>query len=155
MTRVLSNAVKKYLEFQDLDPKEIGEFSRSLQIPYSLHLAGEAKHVLYRSKKWGEKADYIHEHEGGVKVYLPSGNGKTVRVPLSIRNAKALVKLGDCLGFAFDDGEGEVEAIPGRPLPELYTIPSGRALFVIEGKKKLVAMIWGGKLGVEARGIVG
>jgi len=40
-------------------------------------------------------------------------------------------------------------------LPELYTIPAGTALLVVEDKRHVAAIIWGGALGVECRGIVG
>jgi hypothetical protein len=76
-------------------------------------------------------------------------------VPAFIRDADSLVLLGDCLGFTYENEYGEaIEASATNPLPELYTIPSGRALVVVQSKRTVLALLWGGKLGVEARGIV-
>jgi hypothetical protein len=67
-----------------------------------------------------------------------------------------LTLLGQCLGFAYYDPESdqEIEAKVTQPFPELYSIPSGKALLVIQSKRTVLALIWGGRLGVEARGIV-
>jgi hypothetical protein len=119
--------------------------------------------VLYRSDKLDPETgrqprkpiDYIHEHDGGVHVYRTDGRADT-EVPRFISGAKELVLLGQCLGFAYEDVDGgeEVEAQVRTPYPDLYTIPSGRALLVIQGRRSVLAIIWGGRLGVEARGIV-
>jgi hypothetical protein len=66
-----------------------------------------------------------------------------------------LVRLGQCLGFEYESPSGAIEAVTEPPLPELYTITTGRALLVIQGKRRICALIWGGKLRVESRGIVG
>lgn len=152
----LSRGVKKFLEFQDLDPSDIGTFAPSLKIPAEINLAGKATSISYRSKKWRDPADYIHRHKDGVRVGLTFEQGRKVKVPAFIRNAKTLVKLGEMLEVTWEDpNDGEEYSIEGkRPLPELYCIPSGKALIVIEGKRKLLAIIWGGKLDVEDRGIV-
>ena len=77
-------------------------------------------------------------------------------MPARIRNAETLTALGlCCLGFSYDSGDGVVEAKVTKPYPELYTIPSGHALIVVQAKRKVLALIWGGKLRVERRGIVG
>ena len=66
--------------------------------------------MIYRSdktdpetlKKPRKPLDYIHEHDSkGVYTYLPRGPGETIETPHWIRDAKALSKLGDCLGFKF------------------------------------------------------
>lgn len=161
----MSRAVRKYIEFHQHEPKRIGSFSPDLVIPDEVALAGDAENVLYTSDKLnpttGEDEgwiDYIHDHKAGVQVYRcdRSSDGPIRRVPAWIRNARELTWLGDCLGFAYRDFEtGKMcEAKGKKPLPELYTIPSGRALLVIQGKRRVLALIWGGKLGVEARGIV-
>lgn len=159
-----SAAVSMYRSFQGFEPRKIGEFSSGFSIPTIAALAGPALNVMYRSDKNNPTTgkpergpiDYIHDHEKGVNVYRcdrAAGRGDTA-VPGFICDCTELVKLGDCLGFTYDSGDGAIEASPTHPMPELYTIPSGRALLVIQSKRKVLALIWGGKLGVEARGIV-
>jgi len=154
-----------YRKFWKLDPRRVGEFERGFKIPRRARLAGEAVHVMYRSGKCDplthvkpdKPIDYIHEHEKGVRVYrCDSENvGPMVSVPNFITSASELVLLGQSLGFCYrDDTDTEIEAVPRRPYPELYAIPSGRALLVVQDKAEVVALIWGGRLDVEGRGIV-
>lgn len=153
----IAAAVEKFREFHDAEPTKVHEFDARFKIPEAVVRVGQAVDVMYRSNKWGEKADYIHEHDRGVHVHLPRAkkiDGRTVRVPAWIRNAPALAKLGLCLGFTFARGRDEIEAQVSTPLPELYCTPDGRALLVISEKRVVEAIIWGGNLGVEARGIV-
>lgn len=158
------SATRKYREFHQRTPKRVGAFRARFAIPDKICRVGAAKHVLYRSDKLNPETgkdegviDYIHDHGRGVHVYRADcKDGELVDVPARVRDATDLVLLGSCMGFAYVDGDGHtIEAKTKRPLPELYTIPSGRALLVVEGKRRVVAMMWGGKLGVERRGIVG
>lgn len=163
---VPANALRMYRDFWQLDPRKVGAFSSGFQIPREAALVGSALNVLYRSGKTDPSSgevprrpiDYIHEHDAGVQVYRTDASaprrGVTTRVPAFIADCPALVLLGECLGFSYDDGEKEIVADGTRPLPELYTIPSGRALLVIQSKRTVKALIWGGRLGVEPRGIV-
>lgn len=162
----MRSAINKYIEFHQFEPDEIGAFDPSFRIPKTVYLAGDAVHVLYRSDKLNPMTgrdegviDYIHEHEKGVKVYRTdrASGGKPKKVPLYITRVETLTRLGRCLGFAYrDNGTGfDVEATPSRGRCELYTIPSGKALIVVERRAKAVALVWGGQLGVEWRGIVG
>jgi hypothetical protein len=156
-----SGAERKYVEFHSLNPKRRGTFRKGFCIPSQVACLGIADFVLYRSDKVdpatgtapNKPVDYIHHHKKGVKVYEP-GEGR--RVPKWLRESKTLVLLGDCLGFGLETPEGDaLEARVTRPYPELYTVPNGRALLVVSQKRRVEALIWGGKLGVEARGIVG
>lgn len=159
-------AIDKYREFHQKDPKTIGEFARGFAIPTHVLEIGDAKNVLYRSDKLDPETleqperpiNYIHDHDPGVCVYEPcdDGDADASTVPYWIAECEALVLLGTCLGFAFEVEGGElVEARVRAPRPELYTTPCGRALLVIQSKRKVLAMMWGGSLGVEDRGIVG
>ncbi len=158
----MSRAIKKYVDFHQHEPRRIGDFHASLVIPARAVCVGPALDVLYRSDKLNPETgedegwiDYIHEHDKGVHIYLGDGEGPERAVPQFIRAAKELTWLGDCLGLRYRDHEGHDAEMKGtRPLPELYTTPNGRALLVIQGKRKLLAMVWGGRLGVEPRGIV-
>lgn len=162
-----ADAVEKYVEFHRYEPKKIGEFSRSFSIPQRLYRAGSAKWVTYQSGKVDPETlrkprapvNYIHEHDAGVVTYLthPSDvDGDGTDVPRKFRDVAALTRLGFCLGFCFEDPDGvRCEAQGQRPLPDLYTTPDGRCLLVIQSRSKVLAMMWGGGLGVFARGIDG
>ncbi len=160
----MTRAVTKYRAFHQQDPRKVGEFHRDLVIPDVAMCVGDAVNVLYRSDKLnpttGEDEgwiDYIHDHGAGVKMYRTDRTAEGVMrtVPAMLVRATELYWLGDCLGFEYkEEITKKVEAKGTKPLPELYAIPSGRALLVIQGKRRLMAMIWGGKLGVEPRGIV-
>ncbi len=155
-------AVAKYKEFWRQEPTKVGEFPSSFKIPTRVHGMGRIIHVLYESlktdpetlKKPGKPLAYIHEHDWGVHVHDLQGDLDT-EVPDFIANAQALVCLGQCLGFKWRDGEGDEHEAEGTdPLPDLWCTVDGRALLVIQSKKKVLQIIWGGSLGVEARGIV-
>lgn len=155
-----NDAVEGYRTFQKLEPREIGVF-RGLRFPPRLTHCGEAIHILYRSDKWENKNhNYIHEHDSNVMVCRPdSGGGPFLSVPHFITDAKTLYRLGECQGFRYKDHDDElVDAKVKRPYPELYTVPSGKALLVIETDRnpaRLAAAIWGGGLDVKDVGIVG
>lgn len=164
MEREVKNAIAIYEGFHRFGPRKIGEFHPSLKLPSRANRQGESVDVLYRSDKVDPETlknprralDYIHEHDSkGVFTYLPRGPGELVEVPNWIRNATALAKLGDCLGFKFKRDGKVVTAKGKRPLPELYCTANGRALIVVQDKRDVLALIWGGKLDVEPRGIVG
>lgn len=161
------DAIEKYTEFHRYDPKHIGSFPPSFRIPDHMYRAGKAKHVLYRSgkvdpstlRKPRKPVDYIHEHDAGVVCYVSSRadtDGDRVDVPRRFIEVPALTRLGYCLGFCFEDADGEECEVEGRrPLPDLYTTPDGKCLLVIQSRRQVLAMMWGGGLGVFARGIDG
>ncbi|MDX1421551.1 MAG: hypothetical protein R3322_00335 [Kiloniellales bacterium] len=155
--RDMGRAIHRYGVFQDRDAREIGVFHRSLQIPEAVVPLGPAVNVLYRSDKWNDGThNYIHEFSNGVRAYKPieGGEGRIKAVPRTFRSAKTLTLLGKCLGFTYLEGDDKIESHTKRPYPELYCVPSGRCLLVIHGKRKLLGMLWGGKMRIEARGIV-
>ena len=157
------DAVAKFREFHRLEPTKIG-LMPELEIPARIRRAGVAKWVTYRSAKIDpdtltkpkKPVDYIHEHDAGVHLYRPDGELDT-DVPKWIRSAAALTKLGLCLGYAYADPahQDPIEGIGKAPLPELYCTPDGKALLVVQDKREILAMMWGGALGVFARGIDG
>lgn len=91
--------------------------------------------------------------KSNVKMYL-TGRGRGTAVPPWIQRVTTLTLLGRCLDFSYIDHKRNVvdRKAPGC---QLFCIPSGKALLIIEDKKRLVAMIWGGKLDVLDVGIVG
>ena len=165
MTRDPQNAARDlYEQFHRYPPRKVGEFAPSFAIPTHVYKKGRAVDVLYRSskvdpetlKKPRRPVDYIHEHDPGVTTYMPSGPGERVEVPGWLRDTDALVLIGACLGFRFEDSSGTIIECEGtNPLPELYSTVNGKSLIVVDRKRTLIAMIWGGKLDVEPRGIVG
>lgn len=162
-----AEAVEKYTEFHRLDPRKIGSFPDSFVIPKVMYRAGKAKWITYRSGKVDPETlrrpsrpvDYIHEHDAGVVTYVPKPletDAEGVEVPERFRKVPALARLGQWLGFCFEDADGEKREARGtRPLPELYTVADGRCLLVIQSRRQVLAMVWGGGLGVFARGIDG
>jgi hypothetical protein len=79
----------------------------------------------------------------------------TVKVPLAIRNATTLTQIGlRALGFAFEyDGDEHEAKVPAGT--EWFWSQTARALYLIQKKRQLIAVVWGGNLNVEPRGIVG
>lgn len=162
----MSGAVRKYVQFHQHEPKKTGSFHPNLVIPEVVMCVGDATNVLYCSDKLNPETgedegwiDYIHEHDKGVKMFTPirvrDDETRIRSVPTSIRNVRELTWLGKCMGFAYRCHDGKICKAEGTdPLPDLYAIPSGKALLVIQSKRTLLAMIWGGRLGVEPRGIV-
>jgi hypothetical protein len=169
MAHTVKNASDLYESFHRYEPRNIGKFDPSFRIPRKVYKQGRAINVLYRSPKVDPETlskpkrpvDYIHDHDSrGVVTYLVEGDGEEVATPDWICEAAALTSLGQCLGFAFEDPSGkEVTAKGKTPLPELYTVqvgwPKRAALLVVQDKRDVIAIIWGGKLRVEPRGIVG
>lgn len=168
----VENASDLYEGFHRYPPKKIGEFNAKFRIPRVVYKQGKAINILYQSdkvdpetlKKPKKPVDYIHDHDSkGVTTYLIDDHGEAVDVPDWIANAQALTFLGKCLGFAFEDPSGKkIEAEGVDPLPELYAIQvrdgifkKKAALLVIQDKRDVLAIVWGGKLRVEPRGIVG
>ena len=79
-----------------------------------------------------------------------------VDVPGQFREAPALTRLGYLLGFCFETKTGaEREAQAADPFPDLYTTPCGKCLLIIQDRRDVLAMTWGGGLGVYPRGIDG
>lgn len=164
----VEDAIQLWETFNQLDWRKAAPFAASLRIPDRLVVLGAAEYVMYRSKKREPETgrvpkrplDYIHEHDSSVRIAVPLSSKlrleqrRVVTPPAFIRNAGTLARLGQCLGFAYRHGR-EIEEIEATsPYPELYAIASGKALIVVHAKATLEAVIWGGRLDVEARGIV-
>jgi len=164
VSKELDLAVAIYEGFNRFAPRKVGAFHASFKLPSRVNRQGASVDVLYSSdktdpetlKKPRRAQSYIHEHDSqGVHTYLVRGPGETVETPHWIRDAQALSKLGDCLGFKFKRAGKVVEAVGKKPLPELYCTANGKALIVVQDKRDVIALVWGGKLDVEPRGIVG
>jgi hypothetical protein len=160
-------AEKLYEDFHKYPHKRIDELDPSFYIPEVATCVGPALYVLYRSSKLepftyavpeNGSEDYIHEHKNGVKVYVvDSDEGPERKVPQKIQNVSKMAFLGKCLGFGYIDEDGDEVEATAKGKVELCAVPyrGGHALIVIENRSHVVALIWGGKLRVEPRGIVG
>lgn len=162
------DAAEKFREFHRLEPRKV-VLGPDI-IPDRMYRAGKAKWITYRSgkvdpetlRKPRRPVDYIHQHDAGVVLYVPErldagdADAEGVDVPKAFRDVTALARLGQWLGFCFEDASGDKREAKGtHPLPELYTVPDGRCLYVIQSRRQVLAMLWGGGLGVFARGIDG
>ena len=144
------HGINKYTEFHDYDPKDVGRFPAAFKLPRTVEKIGPALWVCYRSSKWDEGShDYIHEHSKGTMCYLP---GRGTPVPKRITQCHTLVDLGRCLGFGYRDELEEDIDLSAKH--RLFCTPDGRALVIVKDKRHVIAMIWGGQLRVEDRGIV-
>jgi hypothetical protein len=164
----VEDAIQMWETFNQLDWRKAAPFAPSLRIPDRLVVLGAAEYVMYRSAKRDPETgrvprkpvDYIHEHDANVRIAVPLSSKlrleqrRVVAPPAFIRNACTLARLGQCLGFAYHHGRELEEIEASSPYPELYAIASGKALIVVHAKSTLEAVIWGGRLDVESRGIV-
>lgn len=162
-----SEAIAKYREFHRYDPKRVGWFPDEFRIPTHMYRAGRSKWVTYRSGKVDpatlrlprSPVHYIHDHGSRVYTYFirdAGAGGDRVDVPRIVVDTPALTRLGICTGFGYEPPDGEEQEVRGtRPMPDLYCTPCGRYLLVIQARQKVLAMMWGGSLGVFARGIDG
>jgi hypothetical protein len=151
-------ARKTFEGFNDYASKGAFKFKREIVVPEMVPVPGPCRWVTYKSDKWNDGTyDYIHTISSypKVKCGMIGEDYPKRRVPAKVREAKTLSQIGlRALGFAFERDGDEFEA----KLPkgtEWFWSKSGRALYLIHGKSRLVAIIWGGKLDVEPRGIVG
>ena len=158
-------AEKLFETFHQFEPTKIGEFGPSFKIPREMLWVGEASVMYYTSDKLNPETGedegfigYYHEHKPGVRMLVSdrSRDGDWRAVPKWIWGASALVKLGVCDGFDYVDFEGRTRSATARGRkPDWYTLPSGKALFVIQDRRSVLAIAYGGKLTVEWRGVVG
>jgi len=165
MTSSLRKAEKLFETFHQYESMKVGDFHSSFAIPREANYVGEAKTMFYSSDKLNPETGedegcihYFHEHEGDVGMHVLDENrdGEWCKVPKRIYGVDALVRLGTCEGFEYEglDGKLAKAEATGRA-PEWFCTPSGKALLVIQDKKQVLAILWGGDLRVEWRGVVG
>ncbi len=159
-------AAAMFSRFHTRDWRAEGAFHPSMIIPAELCCLGDALNTDYQSDKLhpasGEDEgwiDYTHKHDAGVRIYAPvtsrrPGNDDCVRTPAWIKGVVELTWLGKYLGGEYRARAGRQQIVGTEPLPELYTAPSGKALFIVQNKRSLLFVLWGGRLTVERRGIV-
>jgi len=168
MRRRINRAIDSFESFHDYPYRNIGELGLRA-IPEVVYVAGACRWVTYRSNKWNDGThEYIHEIDSHPRVVLAYakpmelevGDDRIVetarrRLPARVRaDNQVLSRIGKCLGWAFtiDDDQFEADA-PSKT--DWWWSPSGKALFAIEDMRTLHVVVWGGRLDVEDRGIVG
>lgn len=154
-------AMSKLEEFHQRAPKKHWKNTHT-SIPRTVVVVGEMLVIRYSSDKWGEDRaqKYFHEHDGGVKCGLVEDtrrnppDGEVVEVPQRIRGVQTLTFLGRFLDGEYVTPEGKHGRIAGSKA-SWWCSPDGHALFVVDNDTdEVLAVVWGGDLGVEARGIV-
>jgi hypothetical protein len=111
------------------------------------------------------KVQYYHDHGKGdeaPRLYLSDRfaddeGGELRAIPQWIRADDAtLCLIGQGDGIDFKNFEGEkIEYRSTRPYPKWWATSNGKALLLIQGDREVLAIIWGGRLRVEPRGVVG
>lgn len=159
MRRRIDRAIDSFEAFHDYGFKDIGELDLR-RIPEHVYVAGACKWVTYRSNKWGEGThEYIHEIDSHPRVQLGYVRNELGaprrRLPAKVRaDNQVFSRIGKCLGWSFTvDGEQFEATAP--PRCDWWWSTSAKALYAIESKRILHVVIWGGRLDVEDRGIVG
>lgn len=161
-------AVRKYREFNGHEPTHV-DMSDAFRWPVWCYQMGPAIYEVYRSKKMDPETgvfpkkprDYIHHHDPGVMLHRCDPAAKRLagarpkRIPAWLRSTRSLGLIGQCLEWQYEYGDDDVTAEASAPYPNLYCTPNGRALVVLSPRDKVLVLMWGGKLRVEARGIVG
>lgn len=151
--------MKLFEGFHSYDVKDVKRLPASVMVPETICYAGPCVYVTYRSDKWKDGThDYVHDIESfpRVKVGLvDKRGGRMIRVPKRINNDTTLAALNKkALGFGYKDDDGDlVDA--GANGCKWYWHPQGKALLLIRNSRKLVAVIWGGKLDWKPQGLVG
>lgn len=154
------SGIAGFARFHNFDPKRV-EYSSLANIPKTICVVGYCEWVTYRSDKWREGThDYIHEITSYPKVVVGvvgSTDGQIRKVPKRIQNTRSVSLIGKCLGWGHMgiDGDGEGQEARPRGNYEWWWSSPGKALIVTHNRRKVVAIVWGGELNMEARGIVG
>ena len=131
-------------------------------LPSFLRVRGEMKKVGYLSDKYMEEGDeignqieYIHDHEGGVKLYdgCHENDPDAIRAP---RWPTEFACLGELWHVSFYDGlvGHVVEAVIPRGT-WLLSAPNAKKLICLHPQKGFYGAIWGGKMFVGPDGIEG
>jgi len=157
--RGLKKALASFEGFHRYDPKNVAKLPSTVRIPSHVYVPGPCKYVTYRSDKWNDGSyDYIHDIDSYPRVKLGiigKRNGRKTKVPKRISDNATLIMIRTrALGFGYTNNDNEtVDCTVSRC--SWFWHPTGRALLLIEDKRRLAAIVWGGDLGFEDRGIVG
>lgn len=167
MPKPPTRAIAAFRRFHSRDWRGEGDFHADFDIPAQMTCAGHMLDTAYESDKLnpstGEDEGWIaynHKHDKNVMIAVPTrrSDQHMVAVPDWIRRETELVWLGTCLELKYQELEtGRTAMLEGtNPKPDIFFTPkAGRAaLLVVQSKRRLMAIIWGGKMQVQRRGIV-
>ena len=133
--------------------------------PKAWAYAGWCVTTYYASDKWQRDRTfferYYHDHDKDTGIWLPKGSEKWLDTKHSVPDFEIPSSVA-ILGYALSFDIIQHNAKPGsdkkgKIIPErgslLVVAPTKKHIFVVEDGK-IVALIWGPKMRVEARGIV-
>lgn len=150
-------AVRLFEDFHQYEPKDARPLPASVVVPEFVELVGACTYVTYRSDKWNDGThDYVHDIESFPRVKVGKvSRGGTYRLPARISDAATLVALNKrALGFGYEEQSGELVDATARNC-QWFWHPGGKALLLIQDRKRLKVVIWGGKLDWKPQGLVG
>lgn len=152
------SAKKLFEDFHSFEMRGSGRFRKEIRIPDRVPVIGPCKYVTYRSDKWNDGThEYIHKITSfpRVKMAVIGADAPDRAVPKRVCDAVTVSLIGGALGFAAElpDGDEVEGTFPAKT--EWYWSPTGKALYAINNKTRLLAVVWGGDLEVEPRGIIG
>lgn len=157
----LKKAKEVFEGFHAYDMTHADEFKREITIAERMPYLGKCVWLTYRSDKWGDGThDYIHTIESYPKVKIAVPNDpeytKTIAIPKRVREAVTVSLIGlRADGFGFTDHDGHDQEAKFPRSSQWFWSPTGKALYCVQSKRTLLAVIWGGDLDVKPRGIVG
>lgn len=134
--------------------------------PQAWAYAGRCVTTYYTSDKWQRDRKfferYYHDHDKDTGIWLPKGSEKWLDAKHTVPDFKipgSVAILGYTLSFDIIQHDSKaLHAKKGKVIPEqgslLVVGPTKKHIFVVENGR-IVAMVWGPKMKVEARGIVG
>lgn len=143
-----ANDAAWYKDFHGVEPSKVHEVHG--WVPGGMVLLGEVQDVGYKIKEPRSEKEahqpYVHETEGGVKVYRRARSGeKATRTwknfPTTLR------ELGYNIGFSYADKNGDIHEVKGSNRKYLAVTPSSKTLVVV-GPSGVEHVIEGGKLHV-------
>jgi len=139
------------------------ELTLKSPFPVEWSLVGRCVTTYYSSDKWQKDRTffekYYHDHNKKTQIWMPKGS-RAVKLfgnppPDDIA---APIKAGAMLGYVLDfdiiDPDGQKGKLRPDPGSLLLSGPKKKRLYVLEGQR-IVALIWGPKLRVVARGVAG
>lgn len=136
----------------------------STPFPKSWKLAGRCKTTYYSSDKWQDDRSfferYYHDHHKRTNIWVPARDGgdwaKDTKPSESwvSKRPRAAAVLGYALGFDVVSPDGESFKLAPSSGSLLLCSPDRKRLYVLEDGR-ISGLIWGPKLVVEDRGIVG
>lgn len=144
------------------DPDWTKEIALTTPFPQAWGLVGRCVTTYYSSDKWQSDRSfferYYHDHSKKTQIWLPEGSGVTQLLdtppPDETKTPAAVAVLGFALGFDTESPTHEKGKLKPESGALLVYSPTKNRLYVLEGAQ-ITALIWGPKMIVSPRGIIG